>query len=64
MANRSDFFNAKLPRYLKRALTMQSINMTKEQSNEIKKIMMGAHQSHISHRLKRNTVDNKDLGGE
>jgi len=62
MANRSDRFSAKLPRHMKRALAMQSINMTREHYNNAKKVMISAHAAFVSFKLKR--ADNKDSAGE
>jgi len=62
MANRSDFFNAKLPREYKRMLAMAEtrgwINGSQERG-ELKRAMIQAHANHVGFKLKRNT-DNRD----
>lgn len=64
MANRSDFFNAKLPRSIKRMLTMgQVYNFTGDQHTrgDIRRAMMAAHANHVGYKLKRNTAENRDV---
>lgn len=64
MANRSDFFNAKLPRSIKRMLTMgQVYNFTGDQHarGDIRRAMMAAHSNHVGYKLKRNTAENRDV---
>ena len=59
MANRSDFFNAKLPRYLKRMISMGEAagHFTKEQAREARKAFIDAHASHVAFKLKRQAAD-------
>lgn len=60
MANRSDFFNAKLPRSVKRMLTMgQVYNWTGNEHarGELRRAMMAAHASHVGFKLKRQSND-------
>jgi hypothetical protein len=62
MANRSDFFGAKLPRGFKRMLAMEQANGWVKDSHEygkVKKLFIDAHASHVRHKLKRNT-ENRD----
>lgn len=64
MANRSDFFNAKLPRQYKRMLAMEQTNGWLSDSHargEVKRILIGAHANHVAYKLKRNsTAENRD----
>ena len=63
MANRSDFFNSKLPRSIKRMLTMgQVYNFTGDQHarGDLRRAMMAAHANHVGYKLKRNTTENRD----
>lgn len=63
MANRSDFFNAKLPRSIKRMLTMgQVYNFTGDQHarGDLRRAMIAAHANHVGHKLKRHTTENRD----
>jgi hypothetical protein len=54
MANRSDFYNAKLPRYLKRALSASSKYIGDvHQQAEVRKLFINAHESHVAFKLKR-----------
>jgi hypothetical protein len=58
MANRSDFFNAKLPRGFKRMLAMSQTYGWIKDSHErgsIKKSLIEAHGNHVAFKLKRNT---------
>ena len=60
MANRSDFFNAKLPRSIKRMLTMgQVYNWTGDghRRGAIKKQFIEAHASHVGFKMKRQSND-------
>jgi hypothetical protein len=62
MANRSDFFNAKLPRGYKRMMAMAQTNGWVKDSHEygkIKNLFIDAHANHVRHKLKRNT-ENRD----
>ncbi len=54
MANRSDFFSAKLPRYLKRALGAGSRYLGDvHQQAEIRRMFIRAHESHVAYKNKR-----------
>ena len=64
MANRSDFFNAKLPRSIKRMLTMgQVYNYTgnEHRRGEIKRNFIQAHANHVGYKMKRQA---NDTGGD
>jgi hypothetical protein len=62
MANRSDFFKAKLPRVIKRALIMGEARgfMTSHEHGHAKRCMIDAHGKYVMHKLKRNLVENRD----
>lgn len=63
MANRSDFFNAKLPRSIKRMLIMGQVNgWTGDEHSRgaIRKQFIKAHSDHVSFKLKRNSTENRD----
>lgn len=63
MANRSDFFNAKLPRQWKRILAMgQTNNWNGDAHNRgnLRRLMMDAHASHVSFKMKRHSNENRD----
>lgn len=61
MANRSDFFKAKLPRYLKRALGAGSKHIGDvHQQAEVRKLFIGAHESHVAFKNKRRQDDAVD----
>jgi len=55
MANRSDFFDAKLPRYLKKMISSIP-NIDAHQRGEIRRAFIGAHAAHVAHKLKRSDV--------
>jgi hypothetical protein len=60
MANRSDFFNAKLPRGFKRMLAMSETYGWIKDSHErgkIKGLFIQAHANHVGHKLKRQAMD-------
>ena len=63
MANRSDFFNAKLPRQFKRMLAMAEaygwINDSHERG-DFKRSMIAAHANHVGFKLNRSTTENRD----
>jgi hypothetical protein len=63
MANRSDFFKAKLPRVIKRALIMGEARgfLNKEEHGHAKKCMIAAHANYVAHKLKRNLGENRDI---
>lgn len=61
MANRSDFLGAKLPRYLKRMISMGSALGYYKNEHEYgvaKRAFIDAHKSHVSAKTKR--FDNKE----
>lgn len=64
MANRSDFFNAKLPRGFKKLMAMGEtygyINNSQERG-KFKRMMIEAHANHVGYKLRRNSVETKDL---
>jgi hypothetical protein len=56
MANRSDFFSAKLPRHFKRMLAMSETYGWVKDSHErgtIKKYFIEAHANHVGFKMKR-----------
>ena len=60
MANRSDFFNAKLPRHFKRILAMAETNGWFRDSHErgqLKRSFISAHANHVGYKLKRQAMD-------
>ena len=61
MANRSDFFSAKLPRSLKRMISLGEAagHYNKQEANDLRKAFIAAHATHVGFKLKRNT-DNRD----
>jgi hypothetical protein len=65
MANRSDFFSAKLPRSIKRMLTMgQVYNFTGDQHarGDLRRSMINAHANHVGFKMKRHNTENRDAG--
>lgn len=63
MANRSDFFNAKLPRSIKRMLTMgQVYGFTggQHERGDLRRAMMAAHANHVGYKMKRQSSENRD----
>ena len=65
MANRSDFFSAKLPRSIKRMLTMGDVydwNGNQHNRGAIKRHFIEAHANHVGFKMKRqsNDVGNAD----
>lgn len=62
MANRSDFYSAKLPRYLKRMITMGEAagHYGKQEANDMRKSFINAHANHINFKLKRNAAETRD----
>jgi len=63
MANRSDFFNAKLPRQYKRMLAMEETYgwiKDEHERGSLKRIMIEAHANHVAFKLKRNAVETRD----
>jgi len=60
MANRSDFFNAKLPRQYKRMLAMaQTYGWSGDEHNrgKLKRQFISAHSNHVGFKLKRQSTD-------
>jgi hypothetical protein len=65
MANRSDFFNAKLPRQYKRMLAMaQTYGWSGDEHSRgsVKRAFINAHANHVSYKLKRQSMETG--GGE
>jgi hypothetical protein len=65
MANRSDFFNAKLPRSLKRALAMAETYGWVKDSHErgsLRRSFITAHANHVGFKMKRHNTENRDAG--
>jgi hypothetical protein len=65
MANRSDFLGTKLPRYLKRMVSMGSaLGYFKDQHSYgvAKRAFIDAHKSHVAAKTKR--FDNKDVSSD
>lgn len=63
MANRSDFYSAKLPRQFKRILAMEEANgwiANKHERGTLKKLLISAHANHVSFKMKRNSVETRD----
>jgi hypothetical protein len=63
MANRSDFFSAKLPRGFKKLMAMGETYGYIRDSHErgqFKRIMISAHANHVGYKMKRNALDVKD----
>jgi len=67
MANRSDFYNAKLPRQYKRLLAMSEaygwINDSHERG-DFKRSMIAAHANHVVSKIKRQSMDNANSSEE
>lgn len=64
MANRSDFYSAKLPRGFKRMLAMAETNGWVKDSHELgsfRRSFVSAHANHVSHKMKRNSVETRDV---
>lgn len=60
MANRSDFFDAKLPRHFKRMLAMaETYGWVKDshERGELKRSFIAAHSNHVGFKLKRQAMD-------
>lgn len=60
MANRSDFFSAKLPRGFKRMLAMAQTNGWVKDSHELgslRRSLISAHANHTSYKMKRNAIE-------
>jgi len=64
LANRSDFFSAKLPRRLKKLMAMGETYGYIGNSHErgqFKRMMISAHANHVGYKLKRNANEIKDI---
>lgn len=60
MANRSDFFDAKLPRQFKRVLAMAEANGWLKDSHErgeLKRGFINAHAKHVGFKIKRQSME-------
>ena len=60
MANRSDFYDAKLPRGFKRMLAMAQTNGWVKDAHELgtlKRSFINAHSNHVAYKLKRNAIE-------
>lgn len=67
MANRSDFFNAKLPRHFKRMMAMgETYGYIKDAHDrgQFKKLMINAHANHVSYKMKRQANETPGGGEE
>lgn len=66
MANRSDFFKAKLPRVIKRTLIMGEARgfLTKAEHSHAKKLLIESHSNFVRFKLKRNIAENRDMATE
>lgn len=63
MANRSDFFSAKLPRHFKRMLAMAETYGWVKDSHErgdLRRSFINAHAQHVGFKMKRHTTENRD----
>lgn len=63
MANRSDFYDAKLPRQYKRMLAMsQTYGWTKDSHDHgmLKRAFILAHANHVGYKLKRQSMETRD----
>ena len=64
MANRSDFYNEKLPRQYKRMLAMSQTNGWTKDNHEhglLKRQFIQAHANHVGFKMKRQAME---TGGE
>jgi hypothetical protein len=66
MANRSDFFTAKLPRYLKRMIALGEATgqYDKNAAGQMRKAFIDAHKAHVGFKLKRGGEGGQDSSGE
>ena len=66
MANRSDFFNAKLPRYLKRMISMAEAagHLNAADARSVRQAFIDAHATHVGFKLKRSSEHNADSADE
>ena len=64
MANRSDFYNAKLPRGFKRMIAMAETNGWVKDEHErgnLKRTFIAAHANHVAYKMKRNAIETRDV---
>jgi len=66
MANRSDFFTSKLPRYHKKLIALGEMagHYDKAGAREMRKAFISAHAAHVAFKLKRNSEHNSDSADE
>ena len=66
MANRSDFFSSKLPRYYKKMIALGEMSgaYDKAGARQIRKAFIDAHANHVGFKLKRSSENNRDTSGE
>lgn len=67
MANRSDFYSAKLPRQYKRMLAMEQTNGWLKNSHDrgrVKNLFIQAHANHVGFKLKRQAMNVDGSDGE
>jgi len=66
MANRSDFFSSKLPRYYKKMIALGEMagHYDKAGAREARKIFINAHAAHIGFKTKRTDVTSSDASDE
>ena len=62
MANRSDFFSSKLPRYYKKMIALGEMSgaYDKAGARQLRKTFIDAHATHVAFKMKRNVVDTRD----
>jgi hypothetical protein len=63
MANRSDFYEAKLPRYLKRMLTMAQASghvTNAHEAGAMRRAFIAAHANHVGYKLRRPGADTSE----
>lgn len=62
MANRSDFYSAKLPRSLKKLLSLGEASGARDKAaaSAARKIFLAAHASHVGFKLRRSSESNRD----
>jgi hypothetical protein len=62
MANRSDFFSSKLPRYYKKMIALGEMagHYHSAGAKQWRKAFVSAHATHLEFKMKRNVVENRD----
>ena len=61
MANRSDFHKAKLPRVLKRALTMGEVRgADSHRAGDLRRLFVEAHKNHLAFKNRRADQNYRD----